>query len=226
MRAIRAVVRGVVVTVAVAVAVALAPAGPAAAATAHQPILFVHGYNSNAATWNEMIASFEADGYTADELYAISYDWTASNVTTAGVVSTAVEQIRAATGWATIDLVSHSMGGLSSRYYLKNLGGTARIDDWVSLGGPNHGTNVSRFCFDTSCKEMRQGSPFLTALNTGDETPATVHYGTWKSPCDTVINPDSSVALIGARNTSTTCLSHGQLLSDDTVYGQVAAFLR
>ena len=35
------------------------------------------------------------------------------------------------------------MGGLSTRYYLKNLGATQYVDDWVSIGGPNHGTTFA-----------------------------------------------------------------------------------
>jgi triacylglycerol lipase len=112
------------------------------------------------------------------------------------------------------------MGGLSSRYYLKNLDGISKVDAWVSLGGPNHGTDTANSCFNTSCTEMRIGSSFLTSLNSGDETPGSPRYATWWSPCDTVINPDSSVSLSGAANTRTACLSHSGLLTDATVYAQ------
>jgi triacylglycerol lipase len=90
----------------------------------------------------------------------------------------------------------------------------------VSLGGPNHGTDTANSCFDVSCTEMRTGSSFLTALNSGDEAPGSPRYATWWSPCDTVINPDSSVSLSGAVNTRTACLSHMGLLTDATVYAQ------
>jgi triacylglycerol lipase len=32
------------------------------------------------------------------------------------------------------------MGSLSTRWYIKELGGGAPVDDWASLAGPNHGT--------------------------------------------------------------------------------------
>jgi triacylglycerol lipase len=147
-------------------------------------------------------------------------------VTTAGQVRDKVDQILAATGAAKVDVITHSMGGLSSRYYVKNLGGDLKVDEWVSLGGPNHGTDTANFCWDTSCGEMRVGSSFLTALNAGDETPGAVRYGTWWSPCDNVINPDSSVALSGASNTRTACLGHSALYEDATVFGQVRDFVR
>ena len=110
------------------------------------------------------------------------------------------------------------MGSLNSRWYIKFLGGEAKVDDWVSLGGPNHGTESANFCFSTSCVEMRVGSKFLSELNAGDETPGAVNYGTWWSPCDEIINPDSSVALTGATNTENGVHVAQALTTDETVY--------
>ncbi len=209
-----------------AVVAAVAALAPAASASAVEPILFVHGWNSSGSVWNTMIGRFQADGWTAAQTNNWSYNTAQSNVTTAAQVNTKVDQIRAATGAAKVDIVSHSMGGLNTRYYLKNLGGAAEVDEWVSLGGPNHGTQTALLCFwNTSCFEMQPGSTFLNNLNAVDETPGAVTYGTWWSPCDEVINPDSSVPLSGATNTQTACMSHSALYSDLTVYGQVRNFI-
>ncbi|MCI0383827.1 triacylglycerol lipase [Streptomyces sp. CNQ085] len=217
-------------SLAVAAAVlALALQAPAAAAAespsaygpGSDPILFVHGWNSGGSTWNTMAGRFRADGWPAGHLRQWSYTSSQSNATTARQLATEVDRLLAATGASKVDVITHSMGGLSSRYYAKNLGGAAKIDAWVSLGGPNHGTDMANWCFQTSCIEMRIGSSFLNSLNSGDETPGSARYATWWSPCDTVINPDSSVALSGAVNTRTACLSHSGLLNDATVYGQV-----
>lgn len=184
------------------------------------PVLFVHGYTGDGSNWNTMANRFRTDGWPSSHLDQWSYDWRQSNATTAQQLSAEVDRLLAATGASKVDIVSHSMGGLSSRYYLKNLGGTAKVDAWVSLGGPNHGTDSANSCFDTSCTEMRIGSAFLAALNSGDETPGSPRYATWWSPCDTVINPDSSVSLSGAANTQTACISHTALMTDATVYAQ------
>jgi triacylglycerol lipase len=53
-----------------------------------------------------------------------------------------------------------------------------------------------------------------------------VNYGTFWSPCDEVINPDSSVSLSGATNTETACLEHSALHEDTGVYGMVREFVR
>jgi triacylglycerol lipase len=221
---------------AAAAAIALLIAGTAVAAKpgggggggalTHNPILFVHGWSESSSIWNTDISRFQADGWTSAELNNWSYNTSQSNVTTAQQLSTKVDQILANTGATKVDIVTHSMGALSSRYYIKNLGGGAKVDDWVSLGGPNHGTDTANICTQASCVEMRQGSTFLNNLNAGDETPGAVAYGTWWSPCDEIINPDSSVALSGASNTQTACMSHASLYSDATVYGQVRDFVR
>jgi triacylglycerol lipase len=210
-----------------AIVAAIASLAPAALAEARDPILFVHGWSSSGSVWNTMIGRFQADGYTAAELNNWSYNTAQSNVTTAGQVNTKVDQIRAATGAAKVDIISHSMGGLNTRYYLKNLGGQTEVDDWISLGGPNHGTSTANACFwNTSCFEMRPNSTFLNALNSVDETPGTVNYGTWWSPCDEIINPDTSVILSGAANTQTACMGHSTLYQDATVYAQVRNFIQ
>ena len=194
---------------------------PSSAATAKRPILFVHGYNSSASTWDTMVSNFKKSGWTDAELFRWSYDTTQSNTVTAEDIRTRVDSIRSQTGWDRVDVIAHSMGSLSSRYYLKNLGGDVKVDDWVSLGGPNHGTDTANLCGHTSCIEMRIGSAFLAELNSGDESPGTPAYATWWSPCDTIINPDSSVSVGGATNTKTTCISHSALTTDTKVFNAV-----
>jgi triacylglycerol lipase len=73
-------------------------------------------------------------------------------------------------GATKVDIITHSMGTLSARYYVRNLGGDGKVDALVSLGGANHGTSTANLCFDASCVEMRPNSTFLTNLNSIDET--------------------------------------------------------
>jgi triacylglycerol lipase len=212
---------------AIAICVVGAAFSPAAS-FALDPILFVHGWSGSASNWNTMIGRFEKDGYTKKQLRAYSYNTSQSNKTTAEtIVKSEVENLKKENGATKVDIIAHSMGSLNSRWYIKFIKeGEANVDDWVSLGGPNHGTTAANICFTTSCVEMRIGSTFLSELNAGDETPGAVNYGTWWSPCDEFINPDSSVPLSGATNTETACISHLGLLSDETVYKQVREFVK
>jgi triacylglycerol lipase len=197
------------------------PPKPPKPTPTHDPILFIHGYNGNSATWSTMVSRFKADGWTDAELVNWSYDYRQSNATTAALIQQKVDSIRSATGAAKVDIITHSMGPLSARYYVRNLGGDGKVDALVSLGGANHGTTIASLCFDTSCVEMRPNSTFLTNLNSTDETWGTPRYATWWSDCDEVINPNSSALLTGAINTQTACIAHSALHEDVGVYRQV-----
>ncbi|MER5941007.1 alpha/beta fold hydrolase [Streptomyces sp. NPDC001928] len=206
-------------------ALSLSPT-PANAAT-HNPVVFVHGLSSSASSWDDWAGYFEADGYSSGELDAWSYDWAQSNATTAQQLATEIRNVLARTGASKVDLVVHSMGTLSARYYLKNLGGTSYVDDFVSTAGVNHGTSTASWCawLYTSCAEMNTGSSFLTSLNSGDETPGSVSYASYWSNCDDALTPDTTAILSGATNVEVGCVSHTDMNNDQGVYEQVRDFI-
>jgi triacylglycerol esterase/lipase EstA (alpha/beta hydrolase family) len=215
-------------TLVAAIAVCIAAAVPASA-SAQDPILFVHGWSESASLWNTMIGRFEKDGYAKSALMAYSYNTSQSNkVDAEKEVKSHVETLLKNNPGATkVDIIAHSMGSLNTRWYIKFLGGESKVDDWVSLGGPNHGTETANACaFQVACQEMQVGSKFLSELNAGDETPGVVSYGTWWSPCDEIINPDESVILSGATNHKTACMTHAALTTDETVYKEVREFVK
>ncbi|MFF4585905.1 esterase/lipase family protein [Streptomyces sp. NPDC001388] len=221
-------IAAVITAAASSLLLSLSFSAPTAHAATHDPVVFVHGLSSDSSSWDDWVADFKADGYTSAELDAWSYSWTQSNATTASQLSTEIKNVLARTGASKVDVVVHSMGALSARYYLKNLGGTSSVDDFVSVAGVNHGTSVASWCswLYTSCAEMVTGSSFLTALNSGDETPGSVNYATYWSNCDAAIDPDSSALLSGATNVGVGCISHNDMNNDLGVYQQVRDFIR
>jgi triacylglycerol lipase len=194
----------------------------------HYPIIFVHGFNASSAAWTTMIARLKADGWTDAELVNWSYTYTQSNATTAQQLGAKIDSVLAATGAHHVDIITHSMGSLSARYYVRTLipTGSTKVDALISLAGANHGTNSALLCKPISCVEMRPASSFLTALNATDETWGAPRYGVWWSACDEVISPQKSSTLTGATNTQTACLRHVQLHEDAAVYAQVRDVVR
>src|SRR3954471_12945249 len=116
----------------------------------HDPILFVHGWNASSSTWTTMVGRFKTDLWATTELVNWSYNYRQSNATTAAQISAKVDSILLATGAAKVDIITHSMGALSARYYVRHLGGDGKVDALITLGGANHGTNTAIFCADTS----------------------------------------------------------------------------
>jgi triacylglycerol lipase len=193
----------------------------------HDPILFVHGYLGSTANWDTMRQRFLSDGWKDYELYAYNYSFLSSNATSAAEIRDQVSDIMSKTGATKVDIIAHSMGSVSSRYYLKNLGGSEKVHAWVSLAGPNHGTDdVDRQnCQTVPCREIAPGSAFLLALNAVDETPGLTLYATWRSTCDTTIIPTSSVILSGATNNIEACVFHFNFLVDAGVYQEVKSWI-
>jgi len=101
-----------------------------------------------------------------------------------------------ALNWSRLDIVGVSMGGLSSRYYLKTLNGTASVDAYVSLGTPQYGIWGACLLPQSQGGQMCPTSSFLKALNTGDDTPGTVRYMTLWGKADTTV-PQSATKLDG-----------------------------
>ncbi|WP_424888559.1 esterase/lipase family protein [Streptomyces sp. XH2] len=209
-----------------------APAGAvrasAGAASARTPVVFVHGYLSGGVTWDPAIAAFLGAGYRPGDLFTYSYDFFGSNKASAQGLAAFVAKVKADTGADKVDIVNHSMGGLVSLWYAKELGGAANIKHMASLAAPHHGTYIAGLCtvLSVSCQEMSPGSDFLKRLASGDETPGAVDYRTWYSPCDGVINPFTSTPLQGAVNTLVPCETHLGFLTDIGLLARVASALK
>ncbi|MFE0042688.1 esterase/lipase family protein [Streptomyces albireticuli] len=224
----RRITRALVAAAAAAGTVMAGQTGTAEAATPRAPVVFVHGYLGSGAIWEPARSAFEKAGYDKSELFTFSYDFNVSNRTTAQGLADFVDKVKRDTGAKKVDIVNHSMGGMVTMWYIKQLGGTANVGRVASLAGAHHGTKVSNLCtiVSPSCKEMIPGSAFLTTLTVGDETPGPVAYRTWYSPCDEIINPFTSTVLDGAVNTFVLCEEHLAYLVDGSLLSQVAAFVK
>ena len=130
----------------------------------------------------------------------------------AGQLRVFVDTVLAATGAAETDLVGHSQGGMMPRYYLKFLGGAAKVNALVGIAPSNHGTDLNGFtellpyfpgAADLLSKntpalaDQVTGSAFLTKLNTGGDTVPGVKYTVIATKYDEVVTPWRSQYLSG-----------------------------
>lgn len=217
-----------ILAVALAAVTALGIAGPAGSADAATriPVVFVHGYGGNASNWTTAESVFEAGGYSSSQLFAYQYDTTQSNKTSAAELNSYITNVLVQTGASQVDIVNHSMGGLVSDWYIKELGGQPYVRHLASLAGANHGTTSASACtVYPSCVEMLPGSAFIQTVTSGDETPGATRYATWYSPCDGVITPYTSTELNGATNNYVACETHLGYLTDTAILTQVRTFL-
>jgi triacylglycerol lipase len=173
------------------------------------PVIVVGGLIGVSVAYEPIAARLRADGFRVSiyQLPGLGFgDITESARAFAGYV----DQVRAATGAARVDLVTHSEGGLVSRWYVKFLGGVDKVARYISLGSPQQGTyvaNILRFiglgsCAGiVACQQMSVGSAFLANLNGGDDTPGAVRWTTVRTNQDELVLPIGNAALAdGATN--------------------------
>ena len=111
------------------------------------------------------------------------------------------------------------------RYYLKFLGGAAKVHTLVGLAPSNHGTTLgglgtlAEFFGVTglagaacpACEQQLTGSTFMSTLNAGGDTVPGVSYTVIESANDEVVTPYTSAFLSGSGVTNIT-LQHQCIL--------------
>ncbi|MFK4148315.1 esterase/lipase family protein [Streptomyces sp. NPDC004065] len=130
----------------------------------------------------------------------------------AAQLSAFVDKVLAATGAAKADLVGHSQGGMMPRYYLKFLGGAAKVNALVGIAPDNHGTDLGGLtnllpyfpgaedlisAATPGLADQIVGSDFLTKLNQGGDTVPGVHYTVIATKYDEVATPWRTQYLTG-----------------------------
>ncbi|HUU39368.1 MAG TPA: hypothetical protein VMW42_00360 [Desulfatiglandales bacterium] len=130
------------------------------------PIFFVHGHGMSASCWNDLISYLRECGYPKKYLRAIQlYPNTGSNIDAAEEqIAPAIEEFLREINESIkrqftmrlktkVDLISHSMGALSARWYTVKVR-PDRVRMWLSLGGANHGTDVLCAWSDPGARDL------------------------------------------------------------------------
>jgi pimeloyl-ACP methyl ester carboxylesterase len=122
---------------------------------AHTPVLFIHGSGLSSATWKPMMNYLFSLGYPAEYLKAIDLvPNNGPNVRAATqYIAPAVEALLSQSTLKAqnlgfkgrtpqkVDLVVHSMGAFSSRWYITQMK-PERVRTWVAIAGANYGTEA------------------------------------------------------------------------------------
>jgi triacylglycerol esterase/lipase EstA (alpha/beta hydrolase family) len=185
------------------------------------PLLFDNGYCVFALNYG----SFNGSGL-------VGVDATGQIEASAAQLRSFVDRVLTATGSGRLDIVGHSQGGMMPRYYMKFLGGAAKVHTLVGLAPSNHGTTLDGLLTLAShfpgtnaatadcpaCAEQQAGSPFMTKLNSGGDTVPGVDYTVIESRNDEVVTPYQSAFLTGPNVTNITlqdqcALDQGEHLS-------------
>ncbi|HEU5029486.1 MAG TPA: alpha/beta fold hydrolase [Spirillospora sp.] len=193
------------------------------------PVVIVHGTTSNFGSAGAMMAPTLANaGYC---VYGFNYgetSLTAGHVyglgevaASARTMSAFVDRVLAATGAAKVDVIGGSQGGMMPNYYIKRLGGAAKVRTMIGLAPTNHGTTMQglvelgrslhvlglvndayRFVGAPTYPEQEEGSDFQKALFADGDTVPGVRYLTIATSHDTTVTPLANSFLHGGDSTN------------------------
>ncbi len=184
-------------------------------APAAAPVLLLHGVLCNSGVWVGFRKRLAARGIAP--VYTLSYGPPLASIDVfAAQLARKIDYICRATGASRVALVGHSMGGLVARAYLRRYG-AEKVSSLITFGAPHHGS-VHAFLFPGACLgQLRPGNEWLEELNRAEDVePAVPTISIW-SWHDSMVAPQTSGRLRGARNIELIGVGHNALLNDERV---------
>jgi triacylglycerol lipase len=192
------------------------------------PLLLIHGFLGTRGSMYLLERRLVEDGFLV-----VSFNIGALNVRdirrSAFMIHRKIDRILAETPAKKIDILGHSMGGLIGLYYVKKLGGAARVRRLIMMGTPVHGTWAALLgvatlgLWSTSSWQLLPRSRFLDELHQG-QVPEDVEIHTIAAARDWVV-PLATTRLPGA-NAMTVPLGHSSLVVSEEVYQRLMSVLR
>ncbi len=240
--------RFLVSLVGVGTLLALLAGAPPVQADQKVPVLIVGGLTEPAADLSVLRDRLQDAGFTVFTMALPgSIPGTQDIALSARAVATEAGAVLAQTGASRLDVVGHSEGGLALRYYIKYLGGGDQVLRYVSLGTPQHGTELANLVATfpvlgtlagaacTACAQMAVGSAFLDALNgPTDVPPGPAGYTALGTTHDELVIPAPQASFLNDGGTNASVqqfcpldpVMHVGLLFDRPTAGLVVSALR
>lgn len=187
------------------------------------PVVLVHGIWNTAAIFTPLKTYLEKIGWP---IYTFSM--TPNNgAAPIEVLAQQVEQfVSAALGpHQPFHLIGFSMGGLISRYYLQRLGGLTRVQKFIAICAPHHGTVLAFGSTRYGVRQMRPNSTFIRALNWDIHRLEKIEVLSLWTPADLLILPPWSAQLKIGTSRRLNIPSHNRMIRDTQGLEAIAQIL-
>jgi triacylglycerol esterase/lipase EstA (alpha/beta hydrolase family) len=191
--------------------------------TKRHPVLLVHGINDTGAVFNKMARYLGKQGRIVSALDLLPnngselLDKLAQQVAYYVNTNFAPEQ--------PLDIVSFSMGGIVSRYYIQRLGGIERVRRFITISSPHNGTNIAYLAWLKGALQMQPNSDFLNDLNSDVEMLKRLNFTSIWTPYDLMIVPAESSRMPFGKEVILPVALHPWMLTDKRTLEVVAAAL-
>lgn len=187
------------------------------------PVLLVHGIIRTSKVFRKMSAYLRQEGWSVYTLDLQPNNGTVCLDKLAIQVADYIE--KNFPPQQPLDLVGLSMGGLVTRYYVQRLGGIQRIERFITISSPHHGTQLAYLSNLPGCIQMRPGSPFLEALNQDIQMLNGINFTSIWTDWDFVIIPADSSQIPVGKEVKVPVFAHAFMVRDTRSIQAVASAL-
>lgn len=170
------------------------------------PVLLVPGYGGSTERLEPLATLLEQSGRDVTVVQPAGAG-TGDLEDQAQALADAAAAARTRTGAGSVDVIGYSAGGVVARVWVRELGGDGMARRVLTLGSPNHGTQVAGLASElvpagcpTACRQLAPDSELLRRLNAGDETPPGPAFVAVWTTLDELVTPPDSARLDGALN--------------------------
>ena len=187
------------------------------------PVLLVHGIWDTAIVFRRMIPFLKERGL---EVYDLDLAPNNGSKGLDDLAQQVVSKVEAAFGKEqAFDLLGFSMGGIVSRYYVQRLGGINRVQRFITLSAPSHGTVIAYFNQGLGCVQMRPNSSLLKDLNSDAAMLSQINFTSIWTPYDMMIVPADSSRMPVGENVVVPVINHAWMLTDEKSLSAIATAL-
>ncbi|YAF96035.1 MAG: lipase family alpha/beta hydrolase [Nodularia sp. CChRGM 3473] len=186
-------------------------------------VLLVHGIDDTGSVFRQMTGYLRQLGWSVYTLDLVPNNCDAGLDVLAQQVADYV-----ATNFAPeqpLDLVGFSMGGIVSRYYVQRLGGINRVQRFITISSPHHGTVIAYASQRPGCLQMRPNSAFIQDLNSDALILEQLNFTSIWTPYDLMIVPANSSQMPLGQEVIVPVALHSWMLTDSRSLAAVAAAL-
>ncbi|MBH8551595.1 triacylglycerol lipase [Nostocaceae cyanobacterium CENA357] len=189
----------------------------------HNPVLLVHGIDDTGAVFDKMAGYLRQLGWSVYTLDLMPKNGDAGLDVLAKQVADYIATTF--TPEQPLDLIGFSMGGIVSRYYVQRLGGINRVQRFITISSPHHGTVVAYASQRLGCLQMRPNSAFMKDLNSDVVMLSSLSFTSIWTPYDLMIVPTNSSQLPIGEEVILPVALHSWMLSDSRCLAAVVAAL-
>lgn len=175
-------------------------------------VLLIHGIEDTGAVFNTMAGYLRQLGWSVYTLNLLpnngdrGLDVLAQQVADYIVDTFAPEE--------PLDIIGFSMGGIVSRYYVQRLGGINRVQRFITISSPHHGTVVAYASQRPGCLQMRPNSTFIQDLNSDAVVLEQINFTSIWTPYDLMIVPANSSQMPLGQEVIVPVALHSWMLTD------------